>query len=97
MAVEPYSESILLTGSSEGEVRVWSLRDHPAERLSGFRCGEASKGNGGGSGGGGGDDGKKHGRRYSRESRAVTQLEVFEGGARGAALDGLIRVWDIER
>lgn len=89
MAVEPRSESILLTGSGEGEVRVWSLRDNPVSRLSGFRCGESSNNNSGGA---------RHNSSSSpRPTRAVTQLGLFEGGARGVALDGLVRVWDIER
>lgn len=86
MAVEGRSESILLTGSSEGEVRVWSLRKHPVARVSGFRCGDT-----GVSGGGG----RKS--RVSKQSRAVTQLGLFEGRAWGAALDVVVRVWDVER
>lgn len=85
MAVETRSESILITGSSKGEVRVWSLRENPVARLGGFRCEDA-----GGSGKGGRD-------RASRPPCAVSQLGIFEGGMRGAALNGLIRVWDIER
>lgn len=84
MAVEKRSESILLTGSAEGEVRVWSLREHPVSRLSGFRSGE----NGGGSGGGGARSGVH---------AAITQLGIFEGAGRAAALDGLVRIWDVER
>lgn len=85
IAVEKRSESILLTGSAEGEVRVWSLRDHPVSRLSGFRSGDS----GAGGGGGGGAKSGTHG--------AITQLGVFEGAGRAAALDGLVRVWDVER
>lgn len=84
MAVEKLSESILLTGSAEGEVRVWSLREHPVSRLSGFRSGD--------SGAGGGSGGAK-----SSAHAAITQLGVFEGAARAAALDGLVRIWDVER
>lgn len=86
MAVEKRSESVLLTGSAEGEVRVWSLRDHPVSRVSGFRSGGGNDGNGGGGGG----------SRKDAHS-AVTQLGIFEGSGRAAALDGLVRVWDVER
>lgn len=84
MAVEKRSESVLLTGSAEGEVRVWSLREHPVSRLSGFRSGES-----GASGGSGGAKSNGH--------AAITQLGVFEGAGRAAALDGLVRIWDVER
>lgn len=87
MAVEKRSESILLTGSAEGEVRVWSLREHPVSRLSGFRSGDS--GAGGGSGGSGGARSGAH--------AAITQLGIFEGAGRAAALDGLVRIWDVER
>ncbi|CAM9582596.1 unnamed protein product, partial [Hapterophycus canaliculatus] len=86
MAVEKRSESILLTGSAEGEVRVWSLREHPVSRLSGFRSG-GDRGGDGGSGGGGGA------RKKARA--AITQLGFFEGAGRAAALNGLVRIWDI--
>lgn len=87
MSIEARSESILLTGSGEGEVRVWSLRDHPVVRLSGFRSGDTT-----GAGGG------RKSHASSRAPRAaVTQLGMFEGAARAAALDGQIRVWDVER
>ncbi len=89
MAVERRSESILLTGSAEGDVRVWSLREHPVSRVSGFRSGDSGNGDGGGGGGGGGARGKEH--------SSVTQLGIFEGGGRAAALDGLVRIWDVER
>ena len=93
MAIEARSESVLLTGSGDGEVRVWSLRDHPAVRLSGFRSGDSSTGSGTR---GGGSGRKSHGS--SRGARAaVTQLGTFEDAGRAAALDGLIRVWDVER
>lgn len=87
MAAEKRSESILLTGSAEGEVRVWSLREHPVCRVSGFRSGGDSADGGSGSGGGV--------RRNARA--AITQLGLFEGAGRAAALDGLVRIWDIER
>lgn len=95
MAVEARSESILITGSGEGEVRVWSLSDHPVTRLSGFRAGDSggSSSSGGEAGGGG-----RKGSNSSRQSRtAITQLGIFEGAGRAAALDGLVRVWDVER
>lgn len=88
MAVERRSESVLLTGSAAGEVRVWSLRDHPVSHLSGFRSG-VDNGNGGGGGGGG--------ARNDPYSAAFTQLGIFEGAGRAAALDGLVRIWDVER
>lgn len=87
MAVEKRSESILLTGSAEGEVRVWSLREHPVSRLSGFRSGDSGAGRG--SGGSGGARSGAH--------AAITQLGIFEGAGRAAALDGLVRIWDVER
>lgn len=94
MAVETRSESILITGSGEGEVRVWSLSDHPVIRLSGFRAGDSGGSNSGGEAGGGG----RKGSNSSRQSRtAITQLGIFEGAGRAAALDGLVRVWDVER
>ena len=89
MAVEKRSESILLTGSAEGEVRVWSLRQHPVSHISGFRSGDGGAGDGSGGSSGGGARGREH--------AAVTQLGIFEGAGRAAALDGLIRIWDVER
>lgn len=85
MAVETRSESILVTGSDEGEVCVWSLRDHPVRRLSGFRSGSSGSGRG------------KSGSSSRPPRSAVTQLGLFEGAARACALDGLIRLWDVER
>ena len=94
MAVETRSESILITGSGEGEVRLWSLSDHPVTRLSGFRAGDSGCSSSGGEAGGGG----RKGPNSSRQSRAaITQLGIFEGAGRAAALDGLVRVWDVER
>ncbi|CAM9221408.1 unnamed protein product [Scytosiphon promiscuus] len=93
MAVERRSESILLTGSAEGEVRVWSLRENPVARLSGFRSGgDSGDGGGGGGGGGGGLGGARKNARAP-----ITQLGLFEGAGRAAALDGLVRIWDVER
>lgn len=89
MSIEARSESILLTGSGEGEVRVWSLRDHPVVRLSGFRSGDTT--------GGGGGGGRKSHAALRAPRAAVTQLGMFEGAGRAAALDGVIRVWDVER
>lgn len=83
LAIEKRSESILLTGSAEGEVRVWSLREHPVSRLSGFRPGDSGAG-----GGSGGARGGQH--------AAITQLGIFEGAGRAAALDGLVSIWDVE-
>lgn len=91
MAVESRSESVLLTGSSVGEVRVWSLRHHPVARVGGIRCRDVI---------GGGGDGSRRTRSNStstQQSRAITQLGFFEGGGRGVALDGLVHVWDLER
>lgn len=83
-----------MTGSGEGEVRVWSLSDHPVTRLSGFRAGGDNGGSSGSEAGGGG----RKGSNSSRQSRtAITQLGIFEGAGRAAALDGLVRVWDVER